>query len=255
MSISHRNGIALTGLSAINGISSISAINGIGASLGSSVITPELLWWKMNDGSGTTITAEVGPNGSTNAAWVTGKSGSGSALDYNGSTHHSESGSSLNFGGATTATICFWAYLDDLSPTQILFETGPNAGTVDGSVLVYLDSSNINFALQESVSPARANGGNFASPSTGAWNHIAFKINTNTAGSTTIAGYINGTLQTTSSPANNTTGSGGFATQIINVGARDGGASLPFNGRIDDVRVFNRILDSTELAAVIADAQ
>lgn len=34
MAISHRNGIALTGLSAINGISSISALNGISASLG-----------------------------------------------------------------------------------------------------------------------------------------------------------------------------------------------------------------------------
>lgn len=36
MAISHKNGIALTGVSAINGVTSISAINGISASLGAS---------------------------------------------------------------------------------------------------------------------------------------------------------------------------------------------------------------------------
>ena len=220
------------------------------ASSGSSSPTPELLWWKMTDGSGTAVTATVGPNGTTNADWVTGLSGSGNALDFNGSSDGLSSDSTIVFG-TNALTVCLLVNLDSTSGTQILAESSANFGANPVAWAIYIDSGNIVGGIAQTGPLFRLE--QCAAPSTGVTVAIAVVFErTTTSGNITI--YFDGVAQTTTVPDNSLNSTTDFTTRSVYVGARNN-ASLWCNGRIDDVRIYNRALNSTEVAQVRDDKQ
>ena len=78
---------------------------------------------------------------------------------------------------------------------------------------------------------------------TGTWYHITFRFDA-TTGQQAI--FVNGVLDTA------TTGHAAFAgTEVVKIGSRTGGAF--FDGKIDDVTIFNRAITNEEIAKLAAD--
>ena len=96
--------------------------------------TPEILWWKFNEGSGTSVAGAAsggGDAGTTDASWLTGKSGSLYCTDYNGTDDGTQSNAAITYGVATI-TVCAWVYLDATTDGMIwesseLYTSNPNA--------------------------------------------------------------------------------------------------------------------------------
>jgi hypothetical protein len=79
---------------------------------------------------------------------------------------------------------------------------------------------------------------------TGSWFHVAYVRN-----STQTIIYINGTAETFSN--NNTINSAG--SQPIIIGRQDGYSGTSFNGKIDQVRIFNKAISSSEIATLYGE--
>lgn len=215
-------------------------------------IVPEILWWKLNEGSGTAIAGAAsagGDAGTTDAAWGTGKSGAGSALDFNGTTHDSASNASIVFG-ASVLTVCFWVWLDTTSGARCLVESSINFNSNARAFLIYIDTGEL-FAAIHGATLYRAH--KITAPSTGAWHHIAVVLDNSTVtGNVKI--YLNGSLQSSTVTTNSKTGSGNFASYKVYAGAR-ASASLFLDGRMDDLRIYNREVSAGDITSIYGDAQ
>lgn len=182
----------------------------------------------------------------------------GDAIDYSGNSKNGtingtpkfESGivrDGLSFSGASTQyvsfptntvssnvlTVCLWAYFNAINAYQGLFSIATNDSN---SMEIFLNNAN-----------ARLFGGNFnnqaltaiSSIATGRWYHVGL-----TSDGTTTRLFLDGAR-------NGTTGTTNFSTFSVAgaIAARTGGSFL-FNGRIDDARLYSRVLADAEINAI-----
>jgi len=211
---------------------------------------PDVLWWKLNEGSGTSITGDAtngGDDGVTDAAWLTGKSGGGYCADFNGTSQDAASSAAITYG-TNKITVCFWAYFDSTSGTTILLESSANWNSNNNSWICYLDSGRINAGVRDSAGRVEY----VTAPSTGAWVHIALLLdNSTTTGNVDI--YYDGVSQSTTVSTNSKTSIQTFSAYTLYAAAR-ARASLWSNFRMDDLRIYSG--DKTAfIAAIMADAQ
>jgi Concanavalin A-like lectin/glucanases superfamily len=217
--------------------------------------TPDILWWKMSNGSGTAITAAVGGAGTTDATWLTGSSGSGFALGFNGSSQEATSNAAVTYG-ASTLTLTVWLYINDRTTTQIVVESSVNNNTVIDTFYILIDAGNLYVGIF-------GNSGNntiksISAPATGAWHHYAciYDNNLATAGASgNVKLYLDGSLQSMTDLIVSKDGiNNNFSSNILYLGAR-GGTTLRFNGRLDDLRIYTTELTSTQIGQIYADPQ
>jgi hypothetical protein len=208
---------------------------------GSSDITPETLWWKCNNGSGTTVTADVGPNGTTNGTWVTGLGGSDYAINYSGSSQSTTSNSTIA-AGVNIVTVTFWVNLDDIISTRGVFSFGFQTAN---SINCYLNG-NLRCELwgdtghrDEIFTPPVISVTRFIC--------IIYDGSTETGD---IKVYYDAVEQTELSVAINTkTGTSNFATNTFEF-ANTSGAGFYLDGRGDDIRMYNRALSGSEITTL-----
>lgn len=212
--------------------------------------TPEFLWWKFNEGSGTAVAGD-GSNGSddgtTDADWLTGKSGSGYCTDYNGTSDGTQSDSAIAYD-TETITVCAWIYRDTTSDAMIwesseLYTSNPNSFDclIFGGQLYAAIQGTSGLRL-EHVTP----------PGTGAWVHLAV-VYVNTTNNGDVKFYFDGVEQSSTTDTNTKADHANFATEIFNCGSRNQ-TGLFMNGRIDDLRIYSGD-QSASLATIAADAQ
>jgi type II secretory pathway pseudopilin PulG len=188
-------------------------------------------WWKMNETSGTTATdCSCGGNDGTlvnmssPACWITGQIEG--ALDLDGGNDYVNSGSDGSLDITGDITVALWLRADSYSNEPDI----TTKGAYNVSYSVWLNSSGrIVFALNNNRLTSSL------ALSTGTWYHVAV-----TRSGSTRKIYINGqednsdtygtAIGTTSSPFTISTN------------------SYPFNGAVDDVRVYNRALNDEEVA-------
>lgn len=225
----------------------------VAESAATGVITPiPILWWKLNEGAGTAIAAAEGPVGTTDADWVTGQSGSGFALDFNGTSDNVSSDAVVTYG-VNTITIAAWVWLDDTAPTQILWESSANLNTNAAAFHCYVDAGEIVATLRDSdAGTLRNRQEKITAPATGAWFHLLVVYIGEAADDIKI--YLNGVLQGTTITTNAHVSATTLTNYTIFVGSRNN-ASLFFNGRMDDFRIYSRELVQAEITAVVNDSQ
>lgn len=222
-----------------------------GASSGTPDPTPELLWWQMKDGIGTTVTATVGSNGTTDATWLTTTpSGSGFCLGFNGSSQNAGTNSSVAFG-VNAITVCGWFYLNDSTTTQVVYESGPQIDFNVGSVLLYITGGNLIGILNDTSVSSLYRIESITCPSTGAWHNFSLVFDGSTL-TGDVVWYIDGVLTSSTLVTNTRNSTGNFATQIVHLCSRNE-VSLFMNGRADDFRIYNRVLNQAEITAVYND--
>jgi hypothetical protein len=135
---------------------------------------------------------------------------------------------------ATAITIEFWVYCNKLNDNQTIYETGP--GNI-GDLVIY----GINAAGTISFGTAGVSFAVASGLSANTWYYIACVKNATTSYSV----YVNGTR----SAGPTVVGTANSAT-AVNIGARNAGASLSFNGYISNLRVTTSELYTTSTISV-----
>jgi hypothetical protein len=205
--------------------------------------------WGFNgtDISGTTVYDRSGQgNNGTTTGGVTKTIGKvGQALSFNGTSGHVSVGDISSFNASTAFTVSAWVY-----------KTGNSAGTsLSGTIAGKWDSpAGLGWFLEcndtDHASPnllrfyisgvSSASTYSVGQVSNNAWHHILVKYD-----GVKKYIYIDGVLDT--SP--NTTGTPTTSTTYFEIGYYNGSGAFNnyFNGKIDEVRVYNRALSATEV--------
>ncbi len=227
-------------------------------------VSPNSLWWKFNEGTGTVVgaTSPTTLTGTNNATWSSDtQNGAGYAAEITAAAQTIP----------TTSDISFVA-LDGTSPTNVvtvsLWVKDPTWNLLTGTFNTWFlrgapTSSNPSFAVtQYQKSAVRAGASinvrltypanlsrveSFAVPSTNTngWHHYAFVFD-NSTNSGDIKAYTDGVLQTTTTDTDAKTSAGNFAAASFTLG----GSGLSEPALYDGMRVYGYELTQAQIAAI-----
>lgn len=207
---------------------------------------PDIVWWKMNEGSGTTVegfSTNGGDDATTNCGWSSSTPGATSpyCVTGNGTTQSVASNSTIVYG-TPVITVSLWIYFNDITTSS-----RPFAALSDNGIIYYNQSGVFWFGFNIGGGYTQST---FSTPATGAWHHyLAVLDNTTPPG--TITAWLDGS-PISLSVASTGAGSGNFPTDTLY--AFYNGSSFFLNGRIDDVRVFSGD-QSAYVSAIYNDPQ
>jgi thermitase len=194
-------------------------------------------WWKFDEGTGTTAYDSAGNNNGTiyRATWTTGKIGG--ALSFDGVDDYIKVPDDSSLDVSASFTFAFWMYVDEGNPGGTVISKDGSEDTT-GAYNIYYDRSH-RYVWYETnnESPWLVSGEN--SITMGAWNHIAITFNGSASPSMRI--YVDGIEKASASPP-----APGVLPTCLMIGRR-GDSDAFFNGKLDDVRIYNRALSAEEL--------
>jgi len=227
-------------------VARISAV-GVSESPYAYLSTNLVAWWKLDEGSGSTvIDSSVYTNaGSTvNSPYWTNAVPSLSfanpySLCLNGNTQGCVIADSTSLKPTSAITVAAWINPNNVTANKIIVDHQSGAPYYGYIMLMLTNKFLVNAAYN-------VNGKDVVSVSsiaTNTWTHVLF-----TYDSADIRIYINGVLDKTTVA----TGAVSYTvTQSLTLGKRAvSGISSPFNGLLDDVRIYNRALTSNEVSYI-----
>lgn len=198
------------------------------------------------DVSGSTIT-DRGSGGNTltlvgSPSIVTGHINQ--AVSLNGSTQYIDAGNGTDVQITGNMTVASWVYINSTGSYQFISKDGDTGGRAFAFDCV---SNDLRFYINGGSSNNLVDTGVTITNST--WTHIAATYSTNgTHGTITV--YINGSSVGSGSSADPSMPT---ATADLDFGRRVyAGFNGYLNGKMDDVRVYNRALTATDIAALFA---
>ncbi|MBU6320948.1 hypothetical protein KGO04_00170 [Patescibacteria group bacterium] len=203
-------------------------------------------YWPFNEGTGNT-TADISGNKNTGTlvnapSWVKGKYGN--ALSFNGTNYISLGNVAALSFPSTDFGICAWAYPIENSNYREIVNKGDSGSASGSQYEVLLDNSG-KYAFNVMV------GGvvdRLADTATASLNKWAYVCGVRQGALNSL--YVNGILRNSASFSGplNTTSNG------VSIGAAgNGNTSLAFRGTIDEVRIYNRALSSSEVKQLYLD--
>jgi hypothetical protein len=166
-----------------------------------------------------------------------GKIGQAIMLDGGGNTWTPDPISGvLDFGDGQAFSISFWMNIDSTNIAGILSKASTDVS--QGYMLMH-ENGNLIFHLNDATNDCGWNSWGNVLP-VNEWIHIAWVITADRQSSA----YLNGVLirEYTCSSVGSLANSDGLA-----IGYAYSGAHRPFNGDVDDVRIYNRTLSITEI--------
>jgi len=194
--------------------------------------------WIMNEGGGLTAydISGKGNHGTLTSGptWTAGQFGP--AISFDGSNDFVSVGSPAALNLVGEASIFCWARFADLVTTQELLAQAA-ANDVIGQIALEVGRTDAKLSVLWADTVIGTSTGTVAS---NIWYHLGF-TRAGTTGSWTWRIYINGAQDSTNTSATNP-----GSQQPFSIG-KDGAGALPFNGLIDDVRIFNRALSADEV--------
>jgi len=222
-------------------------------------ITTDLVGhWKFDETSGTSASDSSGSNNTgtlTNGpTWTTGKIGQ--ALEFDGVDDYVRVGDGTLLQNMSLASISAWIYPQSFNgQSRVKIYSKDNAGS--GNFLVFwLENFNVTnglaFNRQYSISSLSA-----ISPANvinlNQWNHVAVVWDGGSARSN-VTFYVNGVRQ----PINTGVGADGSGAlsddsgYTVSIGSNANGSEHWYDGQIDEVRVYNRALSTSDIQALYA---
>jgi hypothetical protein len=209
-------------------------------------------WYRVDEGSGTTLFDSSGHDNTATlggtASWTAGRvSGPDRAVTFDGSTTYaSTSGPALPTD--TSFTVSAWANLRVTgSDRTVVSEIGTHTATFELGYLETYKSWSFRLRSADADSTPTVVRATATSPArTGAWTHL---VGVYDAGAGQIRLYVNGVLQDTTTV--------GFtpwnATGPLNIGRGMWNSALNqyFDGSIDDVRVWDRVVYPDEIERIV----
>lgn len=214
--------------------------------------TADLLWWKLNEGTGTSFTGTVGPNGSAGIGangYVTGANGfATNAYDF-GPENTASSDSSVTYG-ANVITVCYWVYHTTWGGVRTIISSKSDKTTAN-TWRIDNDEGSVNYVMQGTTVP-NITRSTLAAPSNSAWHHYAVVFNASTAtGAITI--YVDGALASPAIVDTAKDGTSNFAANALRVGNLNG--TEFWTGYMDDIRIYATALSAGQVAAIYASPE
>ena len=216
------------------------------------VVDPSLkTWYQFNETSGTTAVDSSGygnsgtVNGGTNATWTTGKYGN--AINFSG-TNTTAAYVALPdnlVDNMTSMTMAAWVNSSNTSDQISLFTAGPAAASTPTQYMMMLLKGS-RFTITANGNSAEQNISQGSNLTANTWKHIAVTLN----GSTGTL-YIDGVQAAqntgmTFKPSDLApTTSGNF------IGKSEWTGDKYLKGKVDDFRIYNRALSSSEITSVM----
>ncbi|MEN6333900.1 MAG: LamG-like jellyroll fold domain-containing protein [Phycisphaerales bacterium] len=208
-------------------------------------------WWEFNEGAGTTVgdSSSYGHEGVLvgDPQWVAGKIGSG-ALSFDGSDGLVQVPESPALDAGNALTLTAWVNLSNLSTYYFVATKAPSgtaASNYPGNYEFRIASATGILQLLHQTSQGQdfATYASTGSVTAGQWRHVAVTLQ---AGGR-VEFYIDGT---SAGGADQTTTFGILNDEPVRIGGRKDNYSY-FNGLMDDVRIYSRVLTPQELSDVI----
>ncbi|MDD5430885.1 MAG: prepilin-type N-terminal cleavage/methylation domain-containing protein [Candidatus Pacebacteria bacterium] len=207
-------------------------------------------YWKFEEGSGTLSDSSGNGRSGTQSGGVTyGATGKiGSALNFDYVDDYVDVGSPANIIGSS-GSVSVWVKPDwDQSDGVIHGILNVGQYNVDNSFLLWkreaANSNNAMFTIRGSDSTLNyvyfGSSGVFTANT---WTHIVATWETNS-----MKVYVNGTLAGT--PDSSCTLTADYSAKTLRIGYEYHGASNYFDGIIDDVRFYNRVLSAAEAKSI-----
>ena len=212
-------------------------------------------YWKMDEGTGTSTTADSSGNGNTLSmtgppTWTTGNIGP-SALDFSGSGQYlsiASPTSALDFADGASFTITGWFNRDTFANDHTILSTKSGQSTESDGYIAYIDDATDALVIrfdENGSTDARTFTSTSTFTATG-WHHFALSWNDSAPDAIL---YIDG----------NPDGSGGgtaFASMgnLANANAFYIGAETdagnPFDGKLDDIRIYGYALSADQVKKI-----
>lgn len=214
--------------------------------------TADIVHYKFNEGSGTTFTADVGPDATTSG-------GSGYVAGADTIALHA-----FNFGGDTTATsdsaitygvnvitVTFWAYNTAWGTGATPLLNSSSGSSTANTWMIDNDEGTVRCIFRgTTVSLLRYE--SFPAPSNNAWHHFAVVFDGSTAtGEITV--YVDGASQSTTVNQSDRDGTSNFDAQTLYIGNAAG--PVFWGGYMDDIRIYGNALSAGQIAAVYANPE
>jgi hypothetical protein len=227
------------------------ATTGTGPGAAGDTTTGLVGWWKYDEGSGLTAvdSGSAGKNGTlTNGAAFTSAGKYNGGLTLDGVNDYVDMGDIDAMDGLTAITLSAWVKTSSAAEIHIIDKSVCTGVALSGSfeLLMYngLDGMAI-YPSSGSPSYAEADGTSYINDNT--WHMI-----TTTWDGVSIKAYTDGVFQ--ASVAESFTSLVSNASSVQVGGKCNTGTSVyPFPGSLDDIRVYNRALSSTDIAALYAN--
>lgn len=164
----------------------------------------------------------------------------GDSFDFDGSGDHIDT---FNLGVDSHSLSC-WFYADNIDSNGHSIFSGNSGGNNAYSGFWLDDTAQMYYMLDDQ----KEGGSSFnelkgSSISTGKWYHLVQTYDGETGAT---AGYLNGNLDASGSRQPNVT----FNDVVYVIGSRSAGDDFYFNGKITDVRVYDRVLSEKEINAL-----
>ncbi len=209
--------------------------------------------WMFDEGSGTSASDSSG-NGNAGTlqngpTWTTGQIGG--AVNFDGGGDLVNAGSGATLDNLPALTVAAWIKPNSAGEGSAgrIVQKGAGSQPTTGGFWFHLDTSNqlvlaVDYATTNMYRVSAASGITY-----GAWTHVVVTW-TGSATATNIKFYVNG-VET----SYNATAPNGVGTRV-NDGAtsftigNESGGTRTFDGALDDVRVYNRVLSASEITAV-----
>ena len=213
-------------------------------------------YWKMDEGTGTSTTADASGNGNTLTmtgppTWTTGTIGPYS-MDFSGSGQYlsvaSPASGVLDFAAGASFSITGWFNRDTFTADHTIVAKRNGQTATDDGYIVYIDDATDTLVFEASDT---ADTDEYQRISTSAftatgWHQFAVTWN-DSATTDPVNIFIDGAL-------NNGTATGTFAnigdlteSVAFRIGA-ESDAGVPFDGKLDDIRVYGYPLSADEVA-------
>jgi len=206
----------------------------------------------FGDGSG--VALYEFEEGAKDTGGVTGYIGSGGV--FNGSSSAINLGSTNQFA-SSGVSVSMWINPSSVTTSQVLLGNGNGGSFAEGDLFIGIRTDGyIGYEIGQSSSIYEARYATTTQLTANAWQHILMTFDSS-LGTTIGRIYVNGTLQSTSA----TYAAGGTFSGDVFIGTLDlqlgkrnlGGGELWYNGKIDQVRIFNKAISSSEVTTLYGE--
>ena len=199
--------------------------------------------WQFSEGAGTS-TRDTSPSGNTGtltnfaltgtttSTWVQGRTGSGYALNFDGSDDYVDiPNSTLWDFGSNPMAVSMWVRFDSSKSSFLLMQ---KSGAGNGGFEFWWNANSLLFSFSSITNAITKTW----VPSLNTWHHVVYTRSGNVH---TL--YVNGA----SIGSTTTAGSVEDVTGALRIGGRDVDGGYELDGSLDDVRVYNRALSLQEI--------
>ncbi|MBV9073275.1 MAG: Ig-like domain-containing protein [Acidobacteria bacterium] len=215
--------------------------------------TPGLLaYWKFDEGAGTKASDSSGNNHAAtlvNAiSWSTGKVGQFAVTAHG--TNDYIALPAIDMSTTKAVTVTFWlTHTYSTAGGHTLFENSANFNNSTTGFGFFPDDSSCSGILVGLQGDNGYSVNCYAQPSSTTWHHFAVIFDKSQTGSAETAVYVDGVIQAPKRNYLTTTNSNNFGNNATYVFSR-GGTQEFTAGTIDDLRIYNRVLSSSDVQSI-----